>query len=187
MSAYDVIVVGGGHAGAEAAHASARMGCRTLLLTLNPDRIGYMSCNPAIGGLAKGQLVKEVDALGGIMARVTDRAGIQYRRLNESKGPAVRSSRVQCDKARYALEMQALLRGVPGLEIGIGEASALDVEGERIRALVLADGTRLETRAVVITSGTFLKAIMHTGEKQESGGRAGDAAAQGLSGALQNL
>ncbi len=184
---FDVIVIGGGHAGTEAAHAAARLGCRTALLTLNPKRIGFMSCNPAMGGLAKGQLIKEIDALGGVMGRITDLAAIQYRRLNSSKGPAVRSSRAQCDKAIYASQMQAFLSGVPGLEILSGEATRLILEGARVAGVELADGSRLESRAVVITSGTFLRAVMHCGSEQESGGRAGDQAAKGLSSELERL
>src|SRR5271170_1889976 len=114
---YDVVVVGGGHAGCEAAHASAKQGCKTALITLNPQRIGFMSCNPAMGGLAKGQLIKEIDALGGLMGINTDLTAIQYRRLNSSKGPAVRSSRAQCDKSRYAIRMQETLALIPGLSI----------------------------------------------------------------------
>ena len=127
---FDVLVIGGGHAGTEAAHASARMGCRTALATLNPERIGYLSCNPAMGGLAKGQLVKEIDALGGIMGRQTDKTAIQYRRLNTSKGPAVRSSRAQCDKPRYAKKMQEFLATVPNLSIiGLEVAASLRARG----------------------------------------------------------
>ena len=178
---WDVIVIGGGHAGCEAAHASARLGCQTLMLTMNPDRIGFMSCNPAMGGLAKGQLIKEIDALGGLMGRQTDRAAIQYRRLNESKGPAVRSSRAQCDKAIYAAEMQRTIRAVPNLSVGSAEVAGLRVDGGRIQGVKLASGEELSCRAVVVTSGTFLAAVMHTGEVQEQGGRAGDAASVGLS------
>src|SRR5215217_1858191 len=117
MRDFDIVVIGGGHAGCEAAHAAARMGCRTALLSLDPSRIGFMSCNPAMGGLAKGQLVKEIDALGGVMGRITDLCAIQYRRLNSSKGPAVRSSRAQCDKALYATTMQAFMTLIPNLTI----------------------------------------------------------------------
>jgi tRNA uridine 5-carboxymethylaminomethyl modification enzyme len=180
-------VIGGGHAGCEAAHAAAGLGARTLLLTLNPERIGYMSCNPAMGGLAKGQLIKEIDALGGLMGRVTDLTTIQFRRLNASKGPAVRSSRAQCDKRRYALEMQSTLARVPGLSIGVGEAVGIVETSGRIEGVILGDGTRLRCRALVVTSGTFLSAVMHTGEVRESGGRAGDRAALGLSEELRRV
>jgi tRNA uridine 5-carboxymethylaminomethyl modification enzyme len=146
-----------------------------------------MSCNPAMGGLAKGQLVKEIDALGGVMGRITDLAAIQYRRLNSSKGPAVRSSRAQCDKALYATFMQEFLRTVPYLEVVSGEATRVLFEQGRVSGLELGDGSKLSCRAVVITSGTFLRAVMHCGSEQESGGRAGDVAAQGLSGELERL
>jgi tRNA uridine 5-carboxymethylaminomethyl modification enzyme len=184
---FDVIVVGGGHAGTEAAHASARMGRKTALLSLNPERIGFMSCNPAMGGLAKGQLIKEIDALGGIMGINTDKTAIQYRRLNSSKGPAVRSSRAQCDKALYAKEMQNFLGKVANLEILPFEATAILTEGGRVSGVSIRDGSEISARAVVITSGTFLRAVMHTGFEQTSGGRLGDQAAMGLSGSLENL
>lgn len=184
---WDVIVIGGGHAGCEAAHASATIGKRTALITLDQRRIGVMSCNPAMGGLAKGQLIKEIDALGGIMGMQTDKTAIQYRRLNSSKGPAVRSSRAQCDKALYALKMQELLLGVENLTIIQGEVLEILLEGRQVCGVELGDGTRLDCRAVVITSGTFLRAVMFTGFSQEEGGRAGDQAAKGLSGSLQRL
>lgn len=185
---FDVMVIGGGHAGCEAAVASAKMGCRTALVTLNPERIGFMSCNPAMGGLAKGQLIKEIDALGGVMGMNTDKTAIQYRRLNSSKGPAVRSSRAQCDKALYAQRMQEFVtQEVPNLQVLGVEAVDLKVENGRIVGLVLGDGSTVSTRAVVITSGTFLRAVMHTGFEQASGGRAGDVAANGLSTALERL
>jgi tRNA uridine 5-carboxymethylaminomethyl modification enzyme len=185
--AWDVIVIGGGHAGCEAAVASARMGCRTALMTLNPARIGFLSCNPAMGGLAKGQLVKEIDALGGVMGMNTDKTAIQYRRLNSSKGPAVRSSRAQCDKALYAQRMQEFLATVPNLSIVNAEASEILVEGGQVVGLGTADGSRLEARAVVVTSGTFLRAIMYTGFEQAQGGRAGDPSAEGLSASIARL
>jgi tRNA uridine 5-carboxymethylaminomethyl modification enzyme len=184
---FDVIVIGGGHAGTEAAHAAAKMGCKTALLSLNPDRIGFMSCNPAMGGLAKGQLIKEIDALGGIMAINTDKTAIQYRRLNSSKGPAVRSSRAQCDKALYAAEMQKFLANVPNLSIVPLEATDILVENGRVSGVSLRDGSQIRGTAVVITSGTFLRAVMHTGFEQTSGGRLGDIAAMGLSGSLERL
>jgi tRNA uridine 5-carboxymethylaminomethyl modification enzyme len=187
MKAWDVIVIGGGHAGCEAAHAAARLGRRTALLTLNPARIGFMSCNPAMGGLAKGQLIKEIDALGGIMGRITDLTAIQYRRLNSSKGPAVRSSRAQCDKARYAAQMQAFLSGVPNLEIVAAEAAELWIEQGRVSGVVTRTGETLRAPNVVITSGTFLRAVMYTGFDQTEGGRVGDAASMGLSTSLERL
>lgn len=187
MSKWDVIVVGGGHAGTEAAHAAARLGCKTALLTMNPTRIGFMSCNPAIGGLAKGQLVKEIDALGGIMGINTDRAAIQYRRLNSSKGAAVRSSRAQCDKSIYAKEMQTYLATVENLTIISAEADQLLVKSGAIFGLKIKSGETLEAQAVVLTTGTFLKAIMYTGEESLEGGRLGDEAAKGLSAGILDL
>ena len=184
---FDVIVMGGGHAGCEAAHASAALGARTLLLTLNPERIGFLSCNPAMGGLAKGQLIREIDALGGLMAQITDRAAIQYRRLNSSKGPAVRSSRAQCDKVLYASEMQARLRNVSGLDILAAELSALDISNGSIQGVRLKDDSVIRCRAVILTSGTFLRGCMFTGLQRSEGGRLGDAAANDLSGQLHSL
>ena len=184
---WDVLVIGGGHAGCEAAIASAKLGCRTALLSLNPARIGFMSCNPAMGGLAKGQLIKEIDALGGVMGINTDKTAIQYRRLNSSKGPAVRSSRAQCDKALYAQRMQEYLTQIPGLTILPYEATEILVEGGKVTGLRIKDGSILRSRTVVITSGTFLRAIMHTGFEQAEGGRAGDIASVGLSDSLKNM
>jgi tRNA uridine 5-carboxymethylaminomethyl modification enzyme len=146
---FDVVIVGGGHAGCEAAHAAARMGCKTALLSMNPSRIGFMSCNPAIGGLAKGQLVKEIDALGGVMGMNTDKTAIQYRRLNSSKGPAVRSSRAQCDKELYALRMQEYLATVPNLSILPLEASEILLRGTQVRGILTKDGIEIECRALV--------------------------------------
>ncbi len=186
MRHYDVLVIGGGHAGCEAAHAAARLGARTAMLTLDRLKIGAMSCNPAIGGLAKGQLVKEVDALGGVMGRITDLATIQFRRLNSSKGPAVRSSRAQCDKNRYARFMQDLLATVPGLELLEGEVTGLIVESGRVVG-VRTGADEIRARSVVITSGTFLRAIMHRGTVQEEGGRLGDKSANSLSADLLGL
>jgi tRNA uridine 5-carboxymethylaminomethyl modification enzyme len=183
---YDVIVIGGGHAGCEAAHASARLGVETAMVTLDAQKIGTMSCNPAIGGLAKGQLVKEVDALGGIMARITDLSTIQFRRLNSSKGPAVRSSRAQCDKKLYALNMQAYLKTVPNLSIVEGEVSGLIIEGNTVVG-VKVSGSEIRAHAVIVTSGTFLRAIMHRGTTQEEGGRLGDKSAKTLSEDLTKL
>jgi tRNA uridine 5-carboxymethylaminomethyl modification enzyme len=184
---WDVIVIGGGHAGTEAAHAAARMGCRTALLTLDPSRIGFMSCNPAMGGLAKGQLIKEIDALGGIMGINTDKTAIQYRRLNSSKGPAVRSSRAQCDKALYAQRMQECLKDSEHLDIVPAEAYEIVFENGRVTGVMTRQGERLKARSVVVTSGTFLRAIMHTGFEQTQGGRAGDQAAMGLSASLERF
>lgn len=184
---FDVVVVGGGHAGTEAAHAAARMGCATALLSLDPSRIGFLSCNPAMGGLAKGQLIKEIDALGGIMGINTDKTAIQYRRLNSSKGPAVRSSRAQCDKTLYAQRMQEHLEKVPNLTIVGAEATDILTVGGRVVGVRLADGSVLQTQAVVITSGTFLRGVMYTGFESTEGGRNGDRASVGLSASLERL
>lgn len=183
---FDVIVIGGGHAGAEAAWAASRLGAATALVTLDPSRIGQMSCNPAIGGLAKGQMVREVDALGGLMGIATDNTGIQFRMLNRSKGPAVWGPRAQADKYQYAREVQRLLATCPNLTIVSGEVAEIHADPS-VHAVTLADGMRLACRAVIVTTGTFLRALMHTGERQTEGGRVGEAAARGLSGCLQKL
>ena len=187
METFDVVVIGGGHAGCEAAHASARMGCLTALITLDQSRIASMSCNPAIGGLAKGQLVKEIDALGGIMGVITDRSAIQYRRLNSSKGPAVRSSRAQCDRAAYSQNMQNYLSNIKNLAIFSGEVSEILTLDRAVSRVVLGDGAQIGCRAVIVTSGTFLRGMMFTGNEQTAGGRWGDPAAVGLSKSLENL
>lgn len=172
--AFDVIVVGGGHAGAEAAHAAARLGARTALVTLRRDGIGVMSCNPAIGGLGKGHLVREVDALDGIMGRAADRAGIQFRLLNRRKGPAVQGPRAQADRKLYRQAVQTALSAVPGLEIVEGEAADFLQRDGRIAGVVLADGSELSAGAVVLTTGTFLRGVIHIGDRQSPGGRIGD-------------
>jgi tRNA uridine 5-carboxymethylaminomethyl modification enzyme len=183
---FDVIVIGGGHAGAEAAWAASRLGCRTAMVTLDPSRIGQMSCNPAIGGLAKGQMVREVDALGGLMGIATDNTGIQFRMLNRSKGPAVWGPRAQADKYRYAKEVQRLLGTCANLTILPGEVAKIHAE-PKITGITLADGQAFACRAVIVTTGTFLHALMHTGEKKTEGGRVGEATAKGLSGCLAKL
>ncbi len=190
---YDVVVIGGGHAGAEAAWAAARLGATVALVTLDPARIGQMSCNPAIGGLAKGQMVREVDALGGLMGRAADATGIQFRMLNRSKGPAVWGPRAQADKYKYAVEVQRLIAGCAGVTVVAGEVTDLMTEpsgsaaGSRIVGVTLADGGTLRTRAAIVTTGTFLRGLMHTGEAKTVGGRVGEAAATGLSGCLARL
>jgi tRNA uridine 5-carboxymethylaminomethyl modification enzyme len=213
---FDIVVIGGGHAGAEAAWAASRLGAQTALVSLDPSRIGQMSCNPAIGGLAKGQMVREIDALGGLMGIATDNTGIQFRMLNRSKGPAVWGPRAQADKYAYAREVQRLLGTCGNLTILAGEVAEILTEkgghgqvahatgGGRIEdaaaqqghgqvahatigGVVLADGRVLSCRAVIVTTGTFLRALMHTGENKTEGGRVGEAAAKGLSGCLAKL
>ncbi|AWN53847.1 tRNA uridine-5-carboxymethylaminomethyl(34) synthesis enzyme MnmG [Methylobacterium sp. 17Sr1-1] len=180
----DVIVVGGGHAGAEAAAAAARYGARTLLVTHRRDTLGAMSCNPAIGGLGKGHLVREVDALDGLMGRVADRAGIQFRLLNRRKGPAVRGPRTQADRKLYARAMQAALCETPNLTIVEGEVADLTIVEGRVAGAVLADGRTLPCRAVVLTTGTFLRGLIHIGEFTTPAGRIGEGPALGLSATL---
>ncbi|MFL9840227.1 tRNA uridine-5-carboxymethylaminomethyl(34) synthesis enzyme MnmG [Sphingomonas sp. ST-64] len=180
MRTFDVIVVGGGHAGTEAAAAAARCGVRTALVTFDPDMIGAMSCNPAIGGLGKGHLVREVDALDGLIARAADAAAIHYRLLNSSKGPAVQGPRVQADRRLYARAIQSMLAGQEGLEIIAGEAAALLVSGGRVSGITLADGESLHANAVILASGTFLGGRIYRGEERETGGRVGERAATAL-------
>ncbi|MDA8362812.1 MAG: tRNA uridine-5-carboxymethylaminomethyl(34) synthesis enzyme MnmG [Gammaproteobacteria bacterium] len=177
---YDVIVVGGGHAGTEAATAAARMGCRTLLLTHNIETIGQMSCNPAIGGIGKGHLVKEIDALGGVMAQAADRAGIQFRVLNGRKGPAVRATRAQIDRQLYKSAIRHLLRRAPNLSVFQQAVDDLVVEGDRVVAAVTQSGIEFRARAVVLTTGTFLAGRIHVGLSNYQGGRAGDPPANAL-------
>ena len=187
MKHFDVIVVGGGHAGTEAAHAAARMGARAALLTMRADTIGVMSCNPAIGGLGKGHLVREVDALDGVMGRVADRAGIQFRLLNRRKGPAVQGPRAQADRKLYRQAMQAEMVGVQGLHIVEGEAAALLIEGGAVAGLTLADGSDLRAPTVVLCTGTFLRGVIHIGDVRREGGRMGDAPSNRLAEQVRGL
>ena len=174
MKHFDVIVIGGGHAGADAAHAAARMGAKTALITLSRNDLGVMSCNPAIGGLGKGHLVREIDAMDGVMGRVADLAGIQFRLLNRRKGPAVQGPRAQADRKIYRREMLRLTEAQENLEIVEGEAADFIMDGNRVSGAVLADGTEISAKSVVLTTGTFLRGIIHIGPEKRSGGRMGD-------------
>jgi tRNA uridine 5-carboxymethylaminomethyl modification enzyme len=184
---FDVIVIGGGHAGTEAAAAAARLGARTLLLTQNLETIGQMSCNPAIGGIGKGHLAREIDALGGVMARAADRAGIHFRTLNASKGPAVRATRAQADRSLYRRAVRSLLEAQPGLSWFQAGVEDLVVDGARVTGVVTDNGLRFSARAVVLTVGTFLAGRIHVGMQSHSGGRAGDPASVGLADRLREL
>src|SRR6476659_7292466 len=187
---YDVVVVGAGHAGCEAAMAAARMGLKTALFTLNVDLIAQMSCNPAVGGIAKGHLVREVDALGGIMGEITDAVGIQFRLLNTSRGPAVWSPRAQCDKKQYRLKMREVLENEPNLRIIQAEVACLtiaDGSPRRVTGVELRDGRVLQAETVVITTGTFLNGLAHVGEQTYSCGRSGEAPSNLLGDQLRGL
>src|SRR5436190_29643 len=184
---YDVIVVGAGHAGIEAAFAAARMGCQTLLLTINADTIGQMSCNPAIGGLAKGHLAREIDALGGEMGKATDMTGLQFRMLNTKKGPSVWAPRAQCDKKAYQFRLKWICERQPNLDIQQGQSSKLLHKDGQVFGVETTLGVHYHAKTVVVTTGTFLRGLMHIGANQQSGGRAGEAAAMGLSTSLKEI
>lgn len=184
---YDIIVVGGGHAGCEAAAAAANMGCRTLLITMDMTKFAQMSCNPAVGGVAKGQIVREIDAMGGYMGIVTDRSTLQFRMLNRSKGPAMWSPRAQCDKALFSKLWREMLEKTPNLYLWQDAVTALKIEDRTVCGVVTRMGVEFAARAVVLTAGTFLEGLMHIGRNHAEGGRAGDAASHGLSAQLSGL
>ena len=184
---FDVVIVGGGHAGCEAARACARMGLRTVMISMNVDLIAQMSCNPAIGGIAKGHLVREIDALGGVMGEVADAVGIQFRLLNTSRGPAVWSPRAQCDKKQYRVRMKEVLEREPNLQIKQGEVAGLTIVDGRVRGLQLMDGRRMECAAVIITTGTFLNGLAHIGERKFECGRNGEAPSVVLADQIRGL
>ncbi|TFH23795.1 MAG: FAD-dependent oxidoreductase, partial [Bacteroidia bacterium] len=178
-SQYDVIVVGGGHAGCEAAAAAANMGSRTLLITMDMTKYAQMSCNPAMGGVAKGQIVREIDAIGGYSGIVTDRSMIQFRMLNRSKGPAMWSPRAQCDRALFTLEWRKLLESVDNLEFWQDKVNRLIIEGEEVVGVETLMGIRFVSKKVILTAGTFINGLMHVGKVKMKGGRMGEPPAYG--------
>src|SRR5437588_9035644 len=182
---YDVIVIGAGHAGVEAALAAAVMGCKTLLLTINVDTVGQMSCNPAIGGLAKGHLAREIDALGGEMGKATDMTGLQFRMLNTKKGPAVWAPRAQCDKKAYQFRLKWICERESNLDLRQGQSSKLLHRNGEVYGVETTLEVQYHGRAVVVTTGTFLKRMMHIGQNQQSGGWEGEAAAMRSAGTLK--
>jgi tRNA uridine 5-carboxymethylaminomethyl modification enzyme len=184
---YDIVVIGGGHAGCEASRACARLGLRTAMITMNADLIAQMSCNPAIGGIAKGHLVREIDALGGVMGEVTDAVGIQFRLLNTSRGPAVWSPRAQCDKKQYRMRMKQVLEREPNLHIKQAEVAALIIEDGRVKGVHLVDGRSVHCEAVIITTGTFLNGLAHIGEQRFTCGRNGEPPSLVLADQVRNL
>ena len=187
FSKYDIIVVGGGHAGCEAAHAAATMGSKVLLVTMNMGTIAYMSCNPAMGGVAKGQIVREIDALGGMSGIITDKSMVQFRMLNKSKGPAMWSPRTQNDRLRFAEEWRIALEANPNVDMWQDSVTGLTIEGNKVTGVTTSLGIDIQANAVVLTNGTFLNGIIHIGEKQFGGGRSGERAAKGLTEELVNL
>lgn len=184
---YDIVVVGGGHAGCEAAHAAATMGARTLLITMDMTKLAQMSCNPAMGGIAKGQIIREIDALGGVSGIVTDKSMIQYRMLNRSKGPAMWSPRAQCDRIKFSIEWRKVLESTDNLYIWQEQAVAIIYEDGILKGVETAFGTRFYSKAVILTNGTFLNGLMHVGFKRNKGGRSGDQASTGISEQLEKL
>jgi len=184
---YDIIVVGAGHAGCEAALSAARMGCSVLLLAIDLDKVASMPCSPSIGGMAKGQLVKEIDALGGEMAKISDKTAIQYRTLNTKKGPAVHSSRTQNDKTRYHLEMKAVLEKQPNLDLKQAMVEKLVIEGGNVAGVIDQTGFGFQSRAVIIATGTFLSGLVHIGMNKIKAGRAGEFASYELPAQLKKL
>jgi tRNA uridine 5-carboxymethylaminomethyl modification enzyme len=184
---YDIIVVGGGHAGCEAAHAAAKMGAKALLVTMDMTKLAQMSCNPAMGGIAKGQIIREIDALGGMSGLITDRSMIQYRMLNKSKGPAMWSPRAQCDRQKFSVEWRKALEKTKNLHIWQEEANRLIIEGNIVKGIETSFGVRFSAHSIILTNGTFLNGIIHVGFKNIKGGRSGEAASTGLSEQLEEL
>ena len=184
---YDLIVVGAGHAGSEAAAAAAKLGSKTLLITMNMQTIGQMSCNPAMGGIAKGQIIREIDALGGQSGRITDLTAIQFKMLNRSKGPAMWSPRAQSDRMRFAEEWRLTLESIPNLDFYQDMVSSLIIENQKVKGVITNLGLNIYSKSVVITSGTFLNGLIHIGEKQYGGGRMGEKASFGITKQLENI
>ena len=184
---FDIIVVGGGHAGCEAAAVAAKMGCRTLLISMDMTKFGQMSCNPAMGGIAKGQIIREIDAMGGYSGIVTDRSMIQYRLLNRSKGPAMWSPRAQCDRSLFTVEWRKVMEGIEGLELWQDMVTGLIIERDRVRGVKTMMGTEFRSKKVILTAGTFINGLMHIGSVQMRGGRIGEPASEGLSEQLRKF